>query len=92
MVCLLFMISVFILIAGNLHKWVYCPRSCAFLWMNPKRKHAWLKPLVTSAFENDGLSKAFAYEGKWKNLVVDSDGIDQDLDRGLGWSRNKAFY
>lgn len=48
---------------GNLHKWVFCPRSCAFIWMNPHRKHAWFKPLVTSAFDNDSLHDAFAYEG-----------------------------
>lgn len=48
---------------GNLHKWLYCPRACAFIWMNPNRKHPWFKPLVTSAFDNDSLHDAFAYEG-----------------------------
>ncbi|XP_060606606.1 uncharacterized protein LOC132758918 [Ruditapes philippinarum] len=48
---------------GNLHKWVFCPRSCAFIWMNPKRHHTWFKPLVTSAFDNDSLHDGFAYEG-----------------------------
>ncbi|WAR31064.1 LCYD2-like protein [Mya arenaria] len=49
--------------AGNLHKWVFCPRSSAFIWRNPNRPHAWFKPLVTSAFEHSGIHEAFAYEG-----------------------------
>lgn len=49
--------------AGNLHKWVFCPRSAAIIWRNPSRQHAWFRPLVTSAFEHRGLHEAFGYEG-----------------------------
>ncbi|XP_045213671.1 uncharacterized protein LOC123564270 [Mercenaria mercenaria] len=63
---------------GNLHKWVFCPRSCAFIWMNPKRHHAWFKPLVTSAYDNDALHDAFAYEGTKDDTpyICSADGID----------------
>ncbi|WAR31068.1 LCYD1-like protein [Mya arenaria] len=49
--------------AGNLHKWVFCPRSSAFIWRNPNRPHAWFKPLITSHFEHFGIHEAFAFEG-----------------------------
>ena len=31
---------------GNFHKWVYCPRGCAALWVHP-RHHAVIQPTVT---------------------------------------------
>lgn len=62
---------------GNLHKWVCCPRSCAFIWTNPKRHHSWFKPLVTSSFDKN-LHDAFAYEGTKDDTpyICSADGID----------------
>lgn len=63
---------------GNLHKWVYTPRGCALLWINPCRRHAWFRPLVTSSKETHGLSSAFSYEGTKDDTayICAMDGID----------------
>ncbi|HEY2924034.1 MAG TPA: aminotransferase class V-fold PLP-dependent enzyme [Candidatus Eisenbacteria bacterium] len=45
---------------GNLHKWAYAPRSCAFLWAAPDRQVN-LHPTVISW----GLGKGFAAEFDW---------------------------
>jgi isopenicillin-N epimerase len=45
---------------GNLHKWAYAPRSCAFLWAAPDRQEN-LHPTVISW----GLGKGFAAEFDW---------------------------
>ncbi len=45
---------------GNLHKWAYAPRSCAFLWAAPERQ-AQLHPPVISW----GLDKGFLAEFDW---------------------------
>ncbi len=37
---------------GNLHKWVYCPRGTALLWIAPEYKTL-VRPLVTSHFFNE---------------------------------------
>ncbi|XP_053376757.1 uncharacterized protein LOC123530484 [Mercenaria mercenaria] len=62
---------------GNLHKWLFCPRACAFIWTNPKRHHAWFKPLVTSTLDNESLHDAFAHEGTRDDTsyVCSADGI-----------------
>lgn len=48
---------------GNLHKWLFTPRGCGFIWMNPKRKKEWFKPLITSTYDDSGLHIQFGYEG-----------------------------
>ena len=45
---------------GNLHKWAYAPRSCAFLWAAAGRQES-LHPLVISW----GLGQGFAAEFDW---------------------------
>jgi isopenicillin-N epimerase len=45
---------------GNLHKWCYSPRSCAFLWAAPERQ-AQLHPPIISW----GLDKGFLAEFDW---------------------------
>jgi isopenicillin-N epimerase len=45
---------------GNLHKWAYAPRSCAFLWAAPGRQ-AGLHPPVISW----GLGRGFTTEFDW---------------------------
>lgn len=63
---------------GNLHKWLFCPRSCAFVWTNPRRRHGWFKPLVTSKFHKHALNEAFSYEGTKDDTpyICSADGID----------------
>lgn len=47
---------------GNLHKWIYTPNSCAFLWINRKH-HDLIEPLVTSFDYKQGLQKSFFIQG-----------------------------
>lgn len=63
---------------GDLHKWLCCPRACSFMWMNPRRQHTWVRPLVTSSRDNDNLQKAFAFEGTKDDtpFLCSADGID----------------
>ncbi|XP_060570275.1 uncharacterized protein LOC132728620 isoform X1 [Ruditapes philippinarum] len=63
---------------GTLHKWLYCPRGCAFIWTNPKRHHTWFKPLVTSMFDKNTLHEAFAHEGTRDDtpFICATDGVD----------------
>ena len=37
------------LLPGNLHKWVYCPRGTAIMWMSTKYQDV-VRPLVTSHY------------------------------------------
>jgi len=52
-------------VLGNLHKWMFCPRSAAFIWTNPRRQHAWFRPLITAECDDKGIRDAFAYEGQF---------------------------
>ncbi|KAL5012702.1 hypothetical protein ScPMuIL_011253 [Solemya velum] len=47
---------------GNLHKWLFCPNSCAILWVHPKHQ-TWLKPLVTSHFHGHSFDMPFSMQG-----------------------------
>ncbi|XP_060591912.1 uncharacterized protein LOC132746714 [Ruditapes philippinarum] len=64
--------------SGTMHKWAFSPRACAFIWMNPKRHHAWFRPLITSKFENEALQDAFSFEGTNDDtpFICSADGIE----------------
>src|SRR6185436_14006579 len=47
---------------GNLHKWAYAPRGCAFLWAAPERQ-AGLHPPVVSWGLDGGLAAEFDWTG-----------------------------
>lgn len=63
---------------GNLHKWVFTPRGCGFLWRNPRRKYEWLRPLITASCHGAGLGEEFAFEGTKDDTscLCAVDGID----------------
>jgi len=47
---------------GNLHKWAFAPRACAFLWAAPTRQHT-LHPTVISWGLGAGLAPEFDWTG-----------------------------
>jgi len=47
---------------GNLHKWCYAPRGCAFLWVSPGQQ-AIMEPLVTSHSYKMDMVEQFFMQG-----------------------------
>ena len=69
---------------GNLHKWVFCPRSAAVLWVDPKHHHM-IRPLMTSAsYKSDDFRVDFVYTGTldYTSLLCVKDGIQMHKDLG----------
>merc|ERR1712062_314239 len=47
---------------GNLHKWCYAPRGCAFLWVSPEHRDN-LEPLITSHLYKQDMTDQFFMQG-----------------------------
>eukprot|EP00092_Neocalanus_flemingeri_P028528 GFUD01030980.1.p1 GENE.GFUD01030980.1~~GFUD01030980.1.p1 ORF type:complete len:400 (+),score=104.55 GFUD01030980.1:98-1297(+) len=47
---------------GNLHKWCYAPRGCAFLWVSPEHRDS-IQPLVTSHLYKQDMTDQFFMQG-----------------------------
>ncbi|XP_071799087.1 uncharacterized protein [Asterias amurensis] len=48
---------------GNLHKWLFTPRGCAFLWVQPDYMNV-ISPVLTSHYQNEPtLMKRFCFVG-----------------------------
>ena len=47
---------------GNLHKWCYAPKGCAFLWVSQQFRST-LEPLVTSHLYKQSLQNQFFMQG-----------------------------
>lgn len=47
---------------GNLHKWLFTPRGCGFLWVHP-RHHPVIRPLVTSNIYKKSFVEDFKLAG-----------------------------
>eukprot|EP00091_Calanus_sinicus_P022414 TRINITY_DN7092_c0_g1_i2.p1 TRINITY_DN7092_c0_g1~~TRINITY_DN7092_c0_g1_i2.p1 ORF type:complete len:237 (-),score=51.45 TRINITY_DN7092_c0_g1_i2:245-955(-) len=47
---------------GNLHKWCYAPRGCAFLWVAPEHRDS-LEPLITSHLYKQDMTDQFFMQG-----------------------------
>jgi len=47
---------------GNLHKWCFAPRGCAFLWVSPEHRNS-LQPLVTSHLYKQSMADQFFMQG-----------------------------
>ena len=46
------------LLVGNIHKWMFAPRGCGFLWV-PPRYHDVIKPLVVSWLHDGSFQDKF---------------------------------
>ena len=51
-----------IVFTGNLHKWLYCPRGCAFLYIRSELLHT-AEPSLASNYHYEGYPKKFFYQG-----------------------------
>merc|ERR1712123_184526 len=47
---------------GNLHKWCYAPRGCAFLWVTPEHRDR-IQPLITSHLYKKDMVDQFFMQG-----------------------------
>lgn len=47
---------------GNLHKWCYAPRGCAFLWVAPEHRDN-LEPMITSHLYKQDMTDQFFMQG-----------------------------
>jgi isopenicillin-N epimerase len=47
---------------GNCHKWLFAPKSCAFLWCKPELQES-IHPLVISLFYKNGFKEEFNWTG-----------------------------
>jgi isopenicillin-N epimerase len=47
---------------GNLHKWVFCPKGCAFLWVDPARQDDAQATIISHAYKSP-FQERFAMQG-----------------------------
>lgn len=67
---------------GNLHKWAFAPRSCAVLWVAPRRQ-ADLHPAVVSWGYEQGLTEEFDWTGTRDPSAALASGAAFDFIAGL---------
>ena len=70
--------------AGNFHKWVYCARGSAALWVHPKH-HGYVKPVVTGhSYRMDRWRDEFSAQGTLDHtpFMVTKDAIQFYQDMG----------
>ncbi|XP_019860468.1 PREDICTED: putative L-cysteine desulfhydrase 1 [Amphimedon queenslandica] len=51
---------------GNLHKWFFCPRGCAFLHVRSDQKDT-IRPVIASSFYHKGFPEEFLTQGTRDN-------------------------
>ncbi|XP_033122057.1 probable L-cysteine desulfhydrase, chloroplastic [Anneissia japonica] len=68
---------------GNLHKWCYSARGCAFLYVNSKVRDA-VHPVVTTSFERPRLRDRFILQGTkdYTSLCASSAAVEYFKDIG----------
>ena len=53
---------------GNFHKWVFTPRGCAILWVNPKNHHMMRGPITSHFLGHETFQYDFLLQVK--SLVI----------------------
>ncbi len=48
--------------AGNIHKWLYCPRGCALLYIRPELQST-AESMLASNYHHEGYPNRFFYQG-----------------------------
>ena len=82
---------------GNCHKWLFAPKSCAFLWTHPRQQPI-THPLVISLAYGEGYTREFDWVGTrdpsaWLALGAALDFVDElGLERMMAHNHDLAVW
>ena len=62
----MYLCKLLLLFLGNLHKWLFCPRGCAFLHVRSDQKDT-IRPVIASNLYHKGFPEEFLTQGTRDN-------------------------